>query len=102
MTRAARFPANAPLRFSPPLVSARTRTADARDPVRRRAAGRTVVFGGKARRSGVRVDDRYVADSVAKHPESLIGSLSVDPTQVGWQRQLEEGHKGLVCRQSSF
>jgi uncharacterized protein len=59
---------------------------------------KTIVFGGKARRSGVWVDDRYVADYVARHPESLIGFLSVDPTQEGWRRELEEGHVGLGLR----
>src|SRR3954453_11520159 len=59
---------------------------------------RTVVFGGKARRSGLWVDDRYVADYVAGRPESLIGFLSVDPTQDGWLREMEEGHKGLGLR----
>ena len=29
---------------------------------------KTIVFGGKARRSGIWVDDRYVADYVAAHP----------------------------------
>lgn len=58
----------------------------------------TIVFGGKARRSGLWVDDRYVADYVAAHPESLIGYLSLDPTQDDWQRELEEGHKGLGLR----
>src|SRR3954447_20905366 len=56
---------------------------------------RTIVFGGKARRSGLWVDDRYVADYVAAHPESLIGFLSVDPTQDGWLHELQEGHEGL-------
>src|SRR5262245_35594804 len=48
---------------------------------------RTVVFGGKARLSGVWVDDRYVAAYVAAHPETLIGYVSVDPTQPGWRRE---------------
>ena len=55
----------------------------------------TVVFGGKARLSNVWVDDRYVADYVAQHPKHLIGFLSVDPTQPGWQDELEEGHRHL-------
>lgn len=59
---------------------------------------RTVVFGGKARLSGLWVDDRYVADYAAAHPESLVGFLSVDPTQEGWRRELEDGHKGLGLR----
>ena len=42
---------------------------------------RTIVFGGKAKLSGVWVDDRYIAEYVAAHAESLIGFLSVDPTQ---------------------
>ena len=58
----------------------------------------TVVFGGKARLSGLWVEDRYVADYVARHPESLIGFLSVDPTQDGWQDELREGHQALKLR----
>ncbi|MFO1092826.1 MAG: amidohydrolase family protein [Planctomycetaceae bacterium] len=59
---------------------------------------RTIVFGGKARLSGVWVDDRYVADQVAAHPGQLIGFLSVDPTQTGWRRELREGHETLGLR----
>jgi predicted TIM-barrel fold metal-dependent hydrolase len=61
-------------------------------------ATRTVVFGGKARLSGLWVDDRYVAAYVAAHPDTLVGFLSLDPTQDGWERELEEGHKGLGLR----
>ena len=59
---------------------------------------KTIVFGGKARRSGVWVDDRYVADAVAAHSDRLIGFLSVDPTQDGWQRELHDGHQVLGLR----
>jgi len=59
---------------------------------------RTIVFGGKARRSGLWVDDRYVADYVDAHPETLIGFLSVDPTQDDWRREMEEGHRQLGLR----
>jgi uncharacterized protein len=59
------------------------------------AETRTIVFGGKAKLSGLWVDDRHVARYVAAHPETLIGFLSVDPTQLGWQRELEEGHQEL-------
>lgn len=59
------------------------------------AAGRTVVFGGKARLSGLWVDDRFVADYVAVDPQRLIGFLSVDPTQTGWERELRDGHEEL-------
>lgn len=58
----------------------------------------TVVFGGKARLSGLWVDDRYVADYVAAHPDRLIGFLSVDPTQDGWHREMTEGHQQLGLR----
>lgn len=61
-------------------------------------ADRTVVFGGKARLSGLWVDDRYVADYVAEHPDRLIGFLSLDPTQAGWERELREGHQELGLR----
>lgn len=58
----------------------------------------TVVFGGKARLSGLWVDDGYVAQCVAAHPDTLVGFLSVDPTQQGWERELEHGHRGLGLR----
>ncbi len=59
---------------------------------------RTIVFGGKARLSGLWVDDQYVADYVAAHPKTLIGFLSLDPTQEGWQDELREGHEKLGLR----
>lgn len=55
----------------------------------------TIAFGGKARLSGLWVDDRYVADYVRAHPDKLIGFLSVDPTQPGWQDELRFGHQEL-------
>ncbi|MCC6508230.1 MAG: amidohydrolase [Pirellulaceae bacterium] len=55
----------------------------------------SIVFGGKAKLSGLWVDDRYVAQYVALDPQRLIGFLSVDPTQPGWEREMEEGHKEL-------
>ncbi len=59
---------------------------------------RTVVFGGKAKLSGLWVDDRYVAECVAAHPDQLIGFLSVDPTQPGWEDELRAGHQDLGLR----
>ena len=59
---------------------------------------KTIVFGGKARLSGLWVEDRFVADYVAAQPGKLIGFLSVDPTQDGWQRELEHGHQELGLR----
>ncbi len=59
---------------------------------------RTIVFGGKAKLSGMWVDDSYVAQYVAKNPETLIGFLSVDPTQPNWQDELRHGHEELGLR----
>jgi predicted TIM-barrel fold metal-dependent hydrolase len=59
---------------------------------------RTVVFGGKARRSGLWVDDRYVAEYVAAHADRLVGFLSVDPTQPLWEQELRHGHRELGLR----
>lgn len=56
---------------------------------------KTVVFGGKAKLSGLWVPDRAVASYVAQYPDRLIGFLSLDPTQPGWQQELEEGHESL-------
>lgn len=58
----------------------------------------TIVFGGKARRSTLWVDDSYVAEYVAQHPDRLIGFLSVDPTQPGWQEEMRHGHQELRLR----
>ena len=66
--------------------------SNARDDVR------TIVFGGKAKLSGVWVDDEYVAGYVAAHADRLIGFLSVDPTQQGWERELRDGHERLGLR----
>jgi predicted TIM-barrel fold metal-dependent hydrolase len=56
----------------------------------------SIVFGGKARRSGLWSDDREVAALVAADPSnSLLGFLAVDPTQKGWQDELRFGHREL-------
>jgi predicted TIM-barrel fold metal-dependent hydrolase len=59
---------------------------------------RTIVFGGKARLSGVWIDDDAVADYVAQDPAHLIGFLSVDPTQPDWEHELHDGHERLQLR----
>jgi predicted TIM-barrel fold metal-dependent hydrolase len=59
---------------------------------------RTIVFGGKAKLSGLWVDDRYVADYAAAHSDRLTGFLSVDPTQPGWEEELRYGHQELKLR----
>lgn len=59
---------------------------------------RTIVFGGKAKRSGIWVDDKTVAEYVSSHPDDLIGFLSVDPTQEGWEDELRFGHRELGHR----
>jgi len=58
----------------------------------------TIVFGGKARLSGLWVDDQYVADYIAQDGQRLIGFLSVDPTQEGWEEELRHGHEKLGLR----
>jgi predicted TIM-barrel fold metal-dependent hydrolase len=58
----------------------------------------TIVFGGKARLSGLWVDDQFVANYVAADPRRLIGFLSVDPTQPGWEDELRFGHQALRLR----
>ena len=59
---------------------------------------RTVVFGGKARLSGLWVPDEFVAEYVAQHSENTIGFLSIDPTQEGWEEELYYGHQQLGLR----
>ena len=59
---------------------------------------RTIVFGGKARLSGLWVDDQFVADYVAAHADTLLGFLSLDPTRPGWENELRFGHQELKLR----
>jgi uncharacterized protein len=58
----------------------------------------SIVFGGKARLSGMWVDDADVASYVAQAPDRMIGFLSVDPTQSGWEDELREGHERYGMR----
>jgi predicted TIM-barrel fold metal-dependent hydrolase len=60
-----------------------------------RTCDKTIVFGGKAKRSGLWVPDQEVAAYVSQFPGHLVGFLSVDPTQPGWQDELVEGHRHL-------
>lgn len=57
-----------------------------------------IVFGGKAKLSGVWIDDADVADYVARAPERLIGFMSLDPTQPGWQDEMREGRERFGFR----
>ena len=59
---------------------------------------KAIVFGGKARLSGVAIPDCYVAEYVAQHPETLIGFMSLDPTQDGWQDEMRYGREVLKLR----
>ena len=59
---------------------------------------RTVVFGGKAKLSGLWVNDSDIATYVSRSPERLIGFLSLDPTQPNWQQELHQGHCELGLR----
>lgn len=54
-----------------------------------------ICFGGKARLSGLWVDDRDVVAYVQQDPTRLIGFLSLDPTQPDWEAELEYGHQEL-------
>lgn len=53
----------------------------------------SLVFGGKARLTGVWIDDADVAACVAGDPERLIGFMSLDPTQPGWEDEMREGRE---------
>src|SRR6187399_730966 len=61
-------------------------------------ATHTIVFGGKAKLAGLWVPDDEVAAYVATQPGRLIGYLSLDPTQPGWQDELRHGHQDLKLK----
>ena len=56
---------------------------------------KTVIFGGKARLSGLWTPDQFVASYCREDPEHMIPFLSLDPTQDGWQDEMIEGHQDL-------
>ena len=58
----------------------------------------TIVFGGKARLSGIWVDDDFVANYVAQSPDTLIGFMSLDLAEPGWETELRRGHQELGLR----
>lgn len=58
----------------------------------------SIVFGGKAKLSGLWADDEETARLAAKHPESVIGFMGLDPTQPGWQDEMRHGHQELGLR----
>lgn len=57
-----------------------------------------IVFGGKARLSGLWVEDQFIADYVARDPGRLIGFMSLDPAVAGWENELRQGHQELGLR----
>lgn len=59
---------------------------------------KVIIFGGKARLSGLWVDDRKIADFVLTDPSRTIGFMSLDPTQPGWEEELHFGHQELGLR----
>jgi predicted TIM-barrel fold metal-dependent hydrolase len=61
-------------------------------------AEKTIVFGGKARLSGLWVPDEAVAAYAADHSDRLIPFLSLDPTQAGWRDEMVHGHEHLKMR----
>lgn len=54
-----------------------------------------VMFGGKARLSGLWVPDTHVAEVVRASQGQAIGFLSLDPTVKGWEDELRHGHQDL-------
>ncbi|MFV0336907.1 MAG: amidohydrolase family protein [Chthoniobacterales bacterium] len=59
---------------------------------------KTIVFGGKARLSGVWTNNEDVANLVKSDPGRLTGFLSVDISQPGWEDDLRHGHQKLGLR----
>ncbi|HEY3503373.1 MAG TPA: amidohydrolase family protein [Actinocatenispora sp.] len=62
------------------------------------ADSRAIVFGGKAKLSGLWIDDTDVAAYAGAHPDRLIGFMALDPTQPGWRDELRRGHRELGLR----
>lgn len=59
---------------------------------------RVILFGGKARLSGLWQDDRAVAEMVRTAPDRYVGFLSVDLADPCWREELEYGCEELKLR----
>ena len=59
---------------------------------------KTIVFGGKAKLSGLWVPDTDVAAYAGQHPDKLIPFLSLDLAQPGWEAELIQGHQDLKMK----
>lgn len=58
----------------------------------------SLVSDGKARLTGVWIDDAGVAAYVARDPARTIGFMSLDPTQDGWEDEMREGRERFGFR----
>jgi predicted TIM-barrel fold metal-dependent hydrolase len=58
----------------------------------------SIVFGGKARLSGLWADDAETAKLAVAHPDSVVGFMGIDPTQAGWQDEMRYAHQDLGLR----
>ncbi|WP_425399003.1 amidohydrolase family protein [Aeoliella sp.] len=58
----------------------------------------SIVFGGKAKLSGIWVDDDFVSQYVQQAPSNMIGFMSLDLAEEGWDRELRRGHLELGLR----
>ena len=58
---------------------------------------KTIVFGLKGKASGIDVPDEYISTYVAKHPDKLIGFMSIDPKVEGVET-IEKGYYDLHLR----
>lgn len=62
------------------------------------AETKVIVFGGKAKRSGLWVDDADVKELAGQFPDRMIGFMSLDLSQPGWMDELLVGHKNHRLR----
>lgn len=63
-----------------------------------RAVDRAIVFGLRAKHTGLVVPNDFVADYVAQHPEKLIGFASVDPNEADYLDELRRATEDLGLR----
>ncbi|MBI3920425.1 MAG: amidohydrolase family protein [Armatimonadetes bacterium] len=52
---------------------------------------RCLVFGLRARHSGVDVPNDFIADYARDYPEKVIGFMGIDPTEGGVEQEIERG-----------
>jgi predicted TIM-barrel fold metal-dependent hydrolase len=59
---------------------------------------KAICFGLRGLQTGLHVPNDHIAGFVARAPKKLIGFMSIDPNEPGWQDDFERSHRDLKLK----